>query len=201
MKIIPKHLNYPLFCQEAATTISCISIKELNNKDMCHEGLEHHIELGFRFLDLMEAFIKAFTFTIDMEYFFNSIMEAFGMFFATFVLSSFGDNGVNTVQLTAGLGYFAIGMAGMIRFLVLVSIGNDLTDVMKASRDIVLKLKMDTKGLEDEVKFKIEVLLGKMGRSAAIQPHGVYDVSKSSALSLQGLIFTYIIVLVQFRMV
>ena len=49
-------------------------------------------------------------------------------------------------------------------------------------------------------RAQAEVLIDRFGRAAPIRPLDVFDVNYATAASVSGLILTYVIVLLQFKM-
>ena len=148
----------------------------------------------------MKSYHESFDWCISIEIVMNVCNEMFGLFFACLILIAFNGDSFNFTIFMTGLGYFLVGVISIIRFCPLVLAGNRLTDAMHTVREKLASANTNAEYLDDGLRYQMEVLLERLDKSAAIQPYNVFDLSKSSALSLQGIIFTYIIVLIQFKL-
>ena len=158
------------------------------------------VALGYDLLKLLRSYHDTFSWCINVEYIMNVTNEIFGLFFATLLLNAFENGTFSALLFTIGLGYFIIGIASLMRLATLVLAGNALSDAMRSAKDVLARKIRGNDDMDDKMRYKMEVLLDRMNKPAAVQPENIYDLSISSALLLHGVTFTYIIVLVQFKL-
>lgn len=159
------------------------------------------IENGLQLHNLLRQMEEVFGRVILLDLIFTSILVVSTLFFSIC-------SGVLMIRDDANwifvwLSLYLIGTCGpqAMRIFTYLHSGQTLTEVMYECRgDIKAMFANKQLELPEDQKFRLSLLLERFGVSAAIRPYDIFDLTFSFGMSLLGMILTYLIILLQFRL-
>ncbi|XP_059083830.1 uncharacterized protein LOC131881085 [Tigriopus californicus] len=128
----------------------------------------------------------------------------FGVFQATNInlalaQTTFGDNELS--KLLLGSSFVMLGIISCTRYLPFFRSGHNITTEMKA---VKVKIEDELAKRFDQFSpnqlWEFKQVRENFGRPAAIQPLGLFDLNLSTAFATDGLLITYIVILIQFKL-
>eukprot|EP00094_Tigriopus_californicus_P012420 TCALIF_12006-PA protein Name:"Protein of unknown function" AED:0.32 eAED:0.32 QI:0/0.5/0/0.66/1/1/3/0/427 len=158
------------------------------------------ILLGNQIVDILEFTNTMYGPMLIFEYTECIIFIVIGYFFGISMFTVLED-GLRLVPFLNGLACFLIGVSATLRVYGHNSGGQKLCrQTTKARRNLQKYVSHKFWTLSAESANNYELQVKYLSKPAPIRPMDIFDLNWSSALSLNGLMLTYIIVLLQFKL-
>lgn len=158
------------------------------------------IEPAFDVVELTEFIDEFMGPFILIEYALSFVVEVIGAFFGVLVTTAFTSEGINLVILTSCTGSSILGLAAFWKMWLLASKGQKLCSLFEDILTHFNKIySQHYKCFNAKDKCDMGILLDRYSVTAPIRPLEVFHMNRSSLLAANSLIFTYIFVLMQFR--
>ncbi len=101
---------------------------------------------------------------------------------------------------TLGFANLAAAFHSFYRVWVIKRAGQGLLDRYRDIREVIEDLKVDQLGeLDPQTAGQFDLLISRLSSSAPLRPLDLFDVNLSGGITLAGSIFTYMIILLQFK--
>ncbi|TRY77097.1 hypothetical protein TCAL_15902 [Tigriopus californicus] len=132
------------------------------------------------------------------------ILTIFGIFQATngylaLTQPSFGDR--ELAKLLLGGTFVAVGEMSSLRYIPFYHVGHGITLKMKQAKYAIEEILAKRYSQFSPIQHQqFDVVRENWSRSAALQPMGLFDLNYSTAIAMDGLLITYIVILIQFKM-
>ena len=127
------------------------------------------------------------------------LTEVITLFFGLVMFTAFQNGEINTYILQFGLGQLFLGLFYYMRRMFLTTAGQKLCNVYGKIK-LNLQKFMGSHKLEDMENIQLNILIDQFSVAAPIRPYDVYNLNYASGFSVDGLMITYIIVLLQFKL-
>ena len=133
-----------------------------------------------------------------METTIGLISEVITLFFGLVMFTAFQNGEINTHILQFGMGQLILGLFYYSRRTFLTMAGQNLCNVYGKIR-LKMQKYIGSHKMEDLEKIQMDVLINQFSVTAPIRPYDVFNLNYASGFSMDGLMITYIIVLLQFK--
>lgn len=141
---------------------------------------------------------------IFVEVLTNMLFAIFGVFQATNIYVALTEVTFGELQLSKllhGFNSVLIGLLSCSRYLPFFRLGhNILRETKTAKYNIEEAIAKRHQQFSPNQLWQLEQVRENFGRSAAIQPMGLFDLNLSSACTTDGLLITYVVILIQFKL-
>jgi hypothetical protein len=163
--------------------------------------LEIAVNLGFVLHEIRLKASSVFSVTLFVIFAHASLFIVFGIFFGTLVTAVFED-GDHRVPIVFGVMSITLFANEFCKTLLLARKGQAIKDALLSSRNTWDKLVYinDDICLDDRVKNKIACLRHYLSFTRYLRPMDAFNLDQSSFLSMCGLLLTYSVVLLQFKL-
>ncbi len=139
---------------------------------------------------------------IATQFFIQLIMCSCGIYLALGLFNVVSDGVLMPVVLGYGIANTLMGLFSVLILWELMSQGQRAADTFRAIKSVLQKTVVSAvreSSLDEEERARLDVLVERFSTEAPIQPMHVFNVNFATGASLSGLVLTYIIVLLQFK--
>ena len=168
------------------------------------ESIENSISRGFSLIELNSAVNKMFGGLILAEYGLNLFYTIFGIFFATSIIDVYNTDqgGIDIIVLCFASFSITYVLISIGRIYMFQAKGQDLCDKYARIRSSLESASISfAEKLDLKEQRQLEVLISHFSAaSAPIRPCDVFNMNTSNFVSVGGLIITYLVVLLQFKL-
>ena len=181
-----------------------ILLKMRHNYKAIDKTIENTISRGFSLIDLNQAVNNMFGSFIFSEYGFNLFYTTFGIYFSTTIIKVYSNEQGGIDKLVLFFGSFSI-------MLVLISIGRIYIlqakgqEICNRYAKIRQHLQITSITFAGKLEFKeqrrLEVLISHFSATPSpVRPWDVFNMNTANFVSVGGIIITYLVVLLQFKL-
>ena len=168
------------------------------------ESNENIISKGFSLYLLVKQANNVFGGIILMQYGFSLFFATFGIYFSTTIFKVYNKElgRINEMVLAFSMANIVTVIFMIYKIFMMQAKGQALCCHFAAIKDNLEGILMVfAKQLDSEEEKKLEVLISRFStKSSPIRPCDVFDVNTASFVSISGIIITYLIVLLQFKL-
>ena len=168
------------------------------------ESNENIISKGFSLYELVQQANNIFGGIILMQYGFSLFFATFGIYFSTTIFTVYNKElgSVNEMVLAFSLANIITVIFMIYKIFMMQAKGQAFCCHFAAIKENLESILMVfARQLDSEEEKKLEILISRFStKSSPIRPCDVFDVNTSSFISISGIIITYLIVLLQFKL-
>lgn len=161
------------------------------------------IEAGFQLEKTVRHANDVFAGFLLVEYAITAMVQICCLYFSVGLVEALIEQHfMPTEILFASQAVFCVVVSTMVRADLVFS-GNKIAAIygsIRRSLQDILSKACRNQDLSETTKADLDILLERYTNEAPISPFGAFNVTISSGLNLDGIIITYIIVLLQFRL-
>lgn len=176
-------------------------LKELKGLDK--NKLKTMISRGFSLYDLAKKANSAFGGIILTEYAVTLFYATFGIYFSTIIINIYDNKmgRLNQLVLILSIMNITLVVFSIYRVYLMQDKGQKLCDHFSAIKENLEDISMHfANKLEDEEARQLDVLISRFSSTdPPIRPCDVFNMNTTSFVSIGGIILTYLIVLLQFK--
>ncbi len=179
--------------------------------------INNWLDVGFSLRDAICYTNSAFSRFIVVMFLTSGAFATIGFFTAvvgaSLLLSQSGASPMNSegdndsgggsalyIQAMAAMVSLFLGVASMLRLYYMTAVGQNMRGAVRRARSELERLKFRQKRLlDDRMRFKAEHLRNEFWEYGTLKPMSYFKIKNSVFLSISGVIFMYLIVMMQFR--
>lgn len=172
----------------------------VQEKRIANAGIFQDLVLGIELQVLIDSFanyLGVFFFimqTVDI------ITGSVSAYLAFLIPLSGSGNAFNPRSFMVGLGSLFLMILAMSRTYGLMRLGHSITTGNIVIRNVLQQISVtEDENMTNKERRTMDVLLDRTSNPTPLSPFNLYGVNFSTGLSILGISFTYIIVLLQFR--
>ena len=168
------------------------------------KNIENTISRGFSLIELNQVVNNMFGSFIIIEYGFNLFYTTFGIYFTTTITKIYNNEqgGIDQlVLLFASLSFMGV-LISIGRIYILQAKGQDLCNrYARIRQNLEVTSISFAEKLELKEQRQLEVLISHFSAtSSPVRPCDVFNMNTANFVSVGGLIITYLVVLLQFKL-
>ena len=168
------------------------------------KSIGYIISRGFSLIELNQTTNNMFGGLIMAEYGFNLFHTTYGIYFSTTIIHVYNQEQdcIDKLVLFFCTFSFVLALLSIVRMYILQAKGQHLSNKHARIRQNLESISIRFAGkLERKEERQLEVLISHFSATTSpIRPYAVFNMDTANFVSVGGLIITYLIVLLQFKL-
>ena len=156
------------------------------------------LHLGFRTQEAIGLANRAFEWPLVLELTLFAETLICGIFFGVLIFAKNDVRPESTIFTEVGVGNGCVALISLFRLISIFYSGEKVRSKARKAVEALEDCNLE-RSLDHEEGKRMETLLARFWRDGAIRPFDSFDVSFPSAISYFGILFTYLVILMQFR--